>query len=197
MRRGLTDAQVERVLSGRGGDEPELAGVAGVIEELRAAYVQAPPTEVRTAHLAAMAEALRSAPARPRRRRFAFKVAVATGALVLAGGSALAVGGALPRPAQDAVADAARTVGLDLPGGRDARGVPARGATPPARPAPQGVRPERPGARAAVTVPPTAAPPTGVTPHRPHEARPGVERAKGRPSSAPPVPDHAEGRPQR
>lgn len=93
---------------------------ARFFEDVRKGYTAPPAPEVREAHLAAMAaQPIASAVRAPklRRRRLATRgAAVATGLFVF-GGSAMAATGNLPGPAQNAVANVAKHVGLDLPHG--------------------------------------------------------------------------------
>lgn len=122
----LTPSDIERILAGRvSPDDPDLGSLSRAVAEVRDAYSWTPSGDVRAAHLAAMKEALGEAPgAEPSRRRsrrfgFAARVGTAAAGLVLVTGAALAATGALPEAVQDAVSDAANTVGLQIPAGDD------------------------------------------------------------------------------
>jgi hypothetical protein len=122
----MTHEEIEQIIAGRiSHADPQLGRLARALDYLRTGYVLGPRTEVRSAHLEAMAAAFGSAsPAqtsRTRQRRFGVgsRVAGLAAGLVLFAGSALAATGALPDAAQNAVADAVHPVGLDLPGGNE------------------------------------------------------------------------------
>jgi hypothetical protein len=114
----LTPDEIERLLGGRG---PARPGLDETLRSLRQEFSAEPDPDVRTRHLAAMSAAFGAEPSvspsfvGARRRRLARRVAVGCAASLLVGGSAMAATGTLPKPAQDAVADVARSVGLDLP----------------------------------------------------------------------------------
>ncbi len=140
----MSDRDVDRLLSGKppGGDD-DLAELAGFVRDVKDVYGQAPAEATAQRHLAAMVDATRllseereraqapaseagghrPAPERPNwRKRVVFnqlltrmwaKIALASAAAVLATGG-LAVAGALPDPAQSAVASAAGQVGVSL-----------------------------------------------------------------------------------
>lgn len=124
----LTAERAEAILSGRtkGADDPLVAGLGVAFDELRRELLGDPAPGVAARHLAAMTEASEASSASSdRRMRMARKwkplrparlvaVGLATAVVLFVG---LAAAGALPGPAQDAVADAANLVGIDLPGG--------------------------------------------------------------------------------
>jgi hypothetical protein len=121
----LTAERAEAILSGRGNkdDDPLGAGLGLAFDELRREVLGEPASGVAARHLAAMIAA--SEKSSDRRMRMARKwkplrparlatVGLAAAVVLFVG---LAAAGALPGPAQDAVADAASLVGIDLPGG--------------------------------------------------------------------------------
>jgi hypothetical protein len=144
MFRRLTAERADAIVEGRGrSDDPQAMDLSAVLEDLRLELLEEPSPTVADRHLAAMAaasrasavEGLTSEPAgrnamsmkpavfrKPKLVRGRLRVAVVglAACFVLFGG--LAVAGALPEAAQDAVADAAELVGFDLPGGSSERG---------------------------------------------------------------------------
>lgn len=110
--------------------DPQDDRLAAFFDEARAALVETPSPAVERRHLSAMVEAFEASDAsrtHPRRNTFMSRIfaigaakALAVGVVaLLATGSALAATGALPDPAQDAVANTVDDVGLDIPGGDD------------------------------------------------------------------------------
>ncbi|MGH2790920.1 MAG: hypothetical protein ACRDJ0_08065 [Actinomycetota bacterium] len=135
----LGDEELDQVLAGSyEGEDPALDDLAVFARDTQAALSGVPGEATRRAHLAAMTEVaqkLEGAPvaagtpvAEPSRIRrwklvltqllatLAAKVAV-TGVALAAATGGLAAAGALPDPAQDALANAAAKVGFELPAG--------------------------------------------------------------------------------
>ena len=135
----LRDEELDQVLAGSyDGDDPALDDLAAFARDTQAALSGVPGEATRRAHLAAMteiAEEVEGAPLAVRRqavkpfriRRWKLvlsqllatltaKVAV-TGVALAAATGGLAATGALPEPAQDALANTAAKVGIELPGG--------------------------------------------------------------------------------
>ena len=132
----LRDEELDQVLAGSyDGEDPALDDLAVFARDAQAALSGVPAEATRQAHLAAMtevAEKLEGAPvaagtpavgpSRIRRRKLLLtqrlatltaKVAVTGLALAVTGG--LAAAGALPEPAQNALANAAEKAGFELP----------------------------------------------------------------------------------
>jgi hypothetical protein len=135
--------------------------LAGVVADLRAAYLVDPDELLARRHLSAMAiaaaevAAAEPAPRRRRRRRVLVPVGVA-GGLILAT-SGLAAAGVLPGPVQRAVAAAARPFGVEL----QTDSSPIRSDTPGA------------GGRTADAGSPDTGPPTSTPPVDPSQDAPG------------------------
>src|SRR2546422_10083251 len=91
--------------------------VAVFVSVVRDAYTRGPDPETQARHLRAMAEEFSAAPVVVRRRRLPVGRATVAALMgsVLVAGSALAATGHLPGPAQNAVSDAAKVVGLTIP----------------------------------------------------------------------------------
>lgn len=110
----MTPDDADRIFTGQGSDP-----LAAFVRDARDVFAVAPDRGTQTRHLAAMAEqftAKQPAPVRRRRRLPVGRAAAAALAgSVLITGSALAATGHLPAPAQNAISDAARAVGLTLP----------------------------------------------------------------------------------
>ncbi|MEZ5144053.1 MAG: hypothetical protein R2726_16265 [Acidimicrobiales bacterium] len=83
-----------------------------LLDDLRVAFVRAPAPDVEAVHLAAMRAAATSRIVRLRRRLLAPAIA---GSAVLFGTAGLAAAGALPAPAQNAVASIVSPFGIELP----------------------------------------------------------------------------------
>ncbi len=118
-------ARLESLLAGEAADERE-ARLAEVLRDLREGLLEPPSEELAARHLAAMSAAARELPSPiPLRRRSPMRPATArriavvglAAATLLTGG--LAWAGALPTPAQDAIAGVASHLGLDLPSSDD------------------------------------------------------------------------------
>jgi hypothetical protein len=115
-----TSERLEQVLAGDAPEDEEAAHLAAAVRRLRTGLLEVPSEELAARHLAAMTAARATTPSLARRRsptriltgRRAALVALAA-AMTLTGG--LAWAGALPTPAQDAIADAVSHLGLDLP----------------------------------------------------------------------------------
>jgi hypothetical protein len=145
MFRRLTADRADAIIEGRGrSDDPLATDLSAALEDLRLDLLEEPSPDVADRHLAAMVaasrglsavEGLATEPAgrsamtvkpavfrKPKlvHRRLRVAVVGLAASLVLFGG--LAVAGALPGTAQDAVADAAELVGFDLPGGSSEQG---------------------------------------------------------------------------
>lgn len=132
MRREERDEAFERLLDDDAQAQP--GALAEFVDGTREAFVGLPSEERSQQHLTAIVEAARSeaasaplsAPAKRRSKRMisvilgtvAGKVAAAALGLGVAT-AAMASTNTLPAPAQDAVANAAQTVGVNLPGGND------------------------------------------------------------------------------
>jgi len=94
---------------------PEHAEIANRLSALGTTPID---PAVASAHLSAIAAVPKGRPSRPVRARFVrSKIAAAFAAGLLLGGTSLASAGVLGTTPQNAVADAAGHVGLDLPGG--------------------------------------------------------------------------------
>jgi uncharacterized membrane protein YgcG len=140
MFRRLTADRADAIIEGRGrSDDPLATDLSAALEDLRLELLEEPSPDVADRHLAAMVAASRAPSAveglvadpagrgamsikpaefrnpKVARRRLRVAVVGLAACFVLVGG--LAAAGALPGPAQDAVADAAELVGFDLPGG--------------------------------------------------------------------------------
>lgn len=134
----LRDEELDQVLAGSyDGEDPALDDLAAFARDAQAALRGVPGEATRQAHLAAMtevAERLEGAPvamgapavepSRIRRWKLVLTqlLATLTAKLVLSGvalaaTTGLAAAGALPEPAQKAVANAAKKVGFELPAG--------------------------------------------------------------------------------
>jgi hypothetical protein len=120
-----TSERLEQVLAGDAPEDEETAHLAAAVRRLRTGLLEAPSEAVAARHLAAMTAAARAAtpslvhrrsPMRVLTGRRAAVVALAA-AMTLTGG--LAWAGALPTPAQDAIAGVANHLGLDLPSSDD------------------------------------------------------------------------------
>jgi hypothetical protein len=137
---GLSEATLERLLAGRAPADEDTLGLSRFAEDLRAAFVTAPATEVEEQHLAAMVDAARLHPDQTQpsavpvfaglaallttwRRKVVLsgffgtltaKIVAGTVVATAATGG-LAAGNLLPAPVQQAVAGAAGAVGIDLP----------------------------------------------------------------------------------
>jgi hypothetical protein len=122
----IDEATAEALLSRSGYDADR--ALADLLGDVRVAFT-APPPAVGPAlgELIAGGDPPAVSPASPRRRRHGLAArGTAVAVLALAGTSSLATAGALPGPAQDALARAAAVVGFDLPnrgggGGADGR----------------------------------------------------------------------------
>jgi hypothetical protein len=116
----LDDAVAESLISASKASTPGAgaldADLLDAIREVRAAYASPPPppTPALSAFIAGAPVALAERRLGRLRGRAAAKFAAAIAAAMFATGG-LAVAGALPGPAQNAVADAASTVGVNLP----------------------------------------------------------------------------------
>jgi len=143
-----SNEEFERALRGGGSGSPVADDLAAFVEDVRAAFPRA-SSLAEEQHLAALvtaaqvlaanseraARSARKASGRtghvsefPKRRRVTVKVPVfkslaaklaAAAVVVMTSFGGLAVAGALPRPVQHAVANAADTIGVNLPGGDD------------------------------------------------------------------------------
>jgi len=145
MFRRLTADRADAIIEGRGPSEDPLATELSVaLEDLRLELLEEPSPEAADRHVAAMVAASRarsvveglvSEPAgrgamsmkpadlrKPTMARRRVRVAVVGVAACFALVGGLVVAGALPGPAQDALADAAALVGFDLPGGSSEQG---------------------------------------------------------------------------
>src|SRR5438309_294327 len=112
----LTPEDADRIFAATAaGSDPLVAFVT----DMRQTYSRAPDASTQARHLRAMAEEFTTrpaaAPARNRRLPVGRAVAAALVGSLLVAGSALAATGHLPGPAQNAVSDAAKVVGLTLP----------------------------------------------------------------------------------
>jgi hypothetical protein len=121
----LTSERLEQVLAGDAPEDEEAAHLAAAVRRLRAGLLEAPSEALAARHLAAMRTAARAAAPSLARRRSPMPILTKRRAAVLALAAAmtltggLAWAGALPTPAQDAIADAASHLGLDLPSSDD------------------------------------------------------------------------------
>lgn len=135
----LRDEELDQVLAGSyDGEDPALDDLAVFSRDAQAALSGVPGVATRRAHLAAMAEVAEkldggpvaaSTPVADRFRIRRWKLVLAqllatltakvavTGVAVAAATGGLAATGALPEAAQDALANAAAKVGIELPGG--------------------------------------------------------------------------------
>ena len=119
--RRTDDQTAERLLAGQLDPQDAPPALSGVATLFASAAVPADPADPDEALLTAMSVAALSAEAPNRRKQMLSKSrsakigAVAFGGLVLLGGTAAA--GELPDPLQDAAADVADVVGVDLPEG--------------------------------------------------------------------------------
>lgn len=144
MFRRLTADRADAIVERRGpSDDPLATNLSAALEDLRLDLLEEPSPDVAGRHLAAMVAAssapsavkglatepvgriamtVKPAVRKPKlvHRRLRVAVVGLAACLVLFG--SLAVAGALPGPAQDAVADAAEMVGFDLPGGSSEQG---------------------------------------------------------------------------
>lgn len=140
--RRLSDPDLDRLLAGdASADDEDLGELAEAIRAIKAASGTEPDRAIQARHLALMAEDIRNldptiaggspthpavTPSTPRRKSMlstlfaslSAKIAAASFAAVAATGG-LAAAGALPDPAQQAVADAAAKIGLHLPSPED------------------------------------------------------------------------------
>lgn len=202
----LDDANVSALLGGGPAHElpPAYAHVAALV---RAATAPGAPTEteIPAALLARLVtpvpanELDRARAARPARRRHV--VLVASALLLSTGGVAAAATGHLPTPLQGVVADAAETLGIDLP-------TPGDPAPDPAQPDPASPATPATPAVSAPPVPTTAAPATPAGPACRDLVLPGApalppcetaDHDPGPPSSlpGPAIPDHVPAIPGR
>jgi hypothetical protein len=112
----LTPDDADRIFSSgtKGSDH-----LASFVRDMRETYSRAPDAATQTRHLRAMAEEFTArpaaAPVRKRRLPVGRAAAAALVGSLLVAGSALAATGHLPDPAQNAVSDAAKVVGLTIP----------------------------------------------------------------------------------
>ena len=112
----LTPEDADRIFTATAtGSDPLVA----FVRDVRETYSRAPDPSTQARHLRAMAEEFTArpaaAPARKPRVPVGRAVAAALVGSLLVAGSALAATGHLPAPAQNAVSDAAKVVGLTLP----------------------------------------------------------------------------------
>lgn len=156
----ITDGDVEALRTGQvPSDHPQLGEIVAFIRDLQMAYPEAATEDLERSHLAKMMEAARlvadegaaetssgsearasgeDALSLPRSRSRAVRALLASRGARVAGGmlavflgfAGIAVAGALPPTVQNAVADAARTVGVDLPGGTAEMASPGAEADP-------------------------------------------------------------------
>lgn len=120
-----TSERLEQVLAGDAPEDEEAARVAAAVRRLRAGLLEAPSEELAARHLAAMVAAAEAAGPLAHTRRSPMRILTKRRAAVLALAAAmtltggLAWAGALPTPAQDAIAGLAGHLGLDLPSSED------------------------------------------------------------------------------
>ncbi len=112
----LTPEDADRIFSvAAQGSDP----LVSFVRDMRETYARAPDDAMQARHLRAMAEEFTArpaaAPVRKRRLPVGRAAAAALVGTVLVAGSALAATGHLPSPAQNAVADAAKVVGISIP----------------------------------------------------------------------------------
>jgi hypothetical protein len=121
----LNDRELDRILAGRAtADNGDLNELALFVRELTHTYQVAPDAATETRHLSAIMATVRALPVAneapapaPTRRRGSWVPRLAlVGAVAFGLFSGVAYAGALPAPVQGAVADAARHVGVSLPG---------------------------------------------------------------------------------
>lgn len=121
----LSSERLEQVLAGDAPEDEEAATLAAAVRRLRAGLLEAPSEGLAARHVAAMVAAARAATPLPDPRRSPMRILTKRRAAVLALAAAmtltggLAWAGALPTPAQDAIAGVASHLGLDLPSSDD------------------------------------------------------------------------------
>jgi len=113
-----TPDDADRIFSGQG-----TGPLSDFVREAREVFATAPDAGTQARHLRAMSGEFAARPPlpAPRRRRLPVgrAAAAALAGTVLVAGSALAATGHLPAPAQNAVSDAAKAVGLTIPAPHD------------------------------------------------------------------------------